>query len=170
MLCVYIGKKESMITGAQMYLVFFPQVVFASKDPVWEEGFTFFVHSVKVQQLIVQVCKTGRPACWLNMQVYYYDHTCTICNKGGIMKSCSVLMVPPEPLHVKKHIAVFLWFRSKSTRRRLSLEFSTCLWVASWTPPTWQWTSASLWSALEPTARSNWRPLSGWVQRKWHYT
>uniref|UniRef100_A0A7N5ZYA0 C2 domain-containing protein n=1 Tax=Anabas testudineus TaxID=64144 RepID=A0A7N5ZYA0_ANATE len=31
------------------------KVVFASKDPVWEEGFTFFVHSVKVQQLIVQV-------------------------------------------------------------------------------------------------------------------
>uniref|UniRef100_A0A8D3DX58 Extended synaptotagmin-3 n=1 Tax=Scophthalmus maximus TaxID=52904 RepID=A0A8D3DX58_SCOMX len=32
-----------------------PQVVFASKDPVWEEGFTFFVHNVKTQQLIVQV-------------------------------------------------------------------------------------------------------------------
>uniref|UniRef100_A0A8D2ZR14 Extended synaptotagmin-3 n=1 Tax=Scophthalmus maximus TaxID=52904 RepID=A0A8D2ZR14_SCOMX len=32
-----------------------PPVVFASKDPVWEEGFTFFVHNVKTQQLIVQV-------------------------------------------------------------------------------------------------------------------
>uniref|UniRef100_A0A8D2ZQZ5 Extended synaptotagmin-3 n=1 Tax=Scophthalmus maximus TaxID=52904 RepID=A0A8D2ZQZ5_SCOMX len=31
------------------------KVVFASKDPVWEEGFTFFVHNVKTQQLIVQV-------------------------------------------------------------------------------------------------------------------
>ncbi|XP_074550890.1 extended synaptotagmin-3 [Halichoeres trimaculatus] len=31
------------------------KVVYASKDPVWEEGFTFFVHSVKTQQLTVQV-------------------------------------------------------------------------------------------------------------------
>ncbi|XP_028992074.1 extended synaptotagmin-3 [Betta splendens] len=31
------------------------KIVFASKDPVWEEGFTFFVHNVKTQQLIVQV-------------------------------------------------------------------------------------------------------------------
>ncbi|XP_053185091.1 extended synaptotagmin-3 [Scomber japonicus] len=31
------------------------KVVYASKDPVWEEGFTFFVHSIKTQQLIVQV-------------------------------------------------------------------------------------------------------------------
>lgn len=31
------------------------KVVYASKDPVWEEGFTFFVHNVKTQQLIVQV-------------------------------------------------------------------------------------------------------------------
>uniref|UniRef100_UPI0037E7D695 extended synaptotagmin-3 n=1 Tax=Semicossyphus pulcher TaxID=241346 RepID=UPI0037E7D695 len=31
------------------------KVVYASKDPVWEEGFTFFVHSVKTQQLCVQV-------------------------------------------------------------------------------------------------------------------
>uniref|UniRef100_A0AAQ5XPL3 Extended synaptotagmin-3 n=1 Tax=Amphiprion ocellaris TaxID=80972 RepID=A0AAQ5XPL3_AMPOC len=31
------------------------KVVYASKDPVFEEGFTFFVHSVKTQQLTVQV-------------------------------------------------------------------------------------------------------------------
>uniref|UniRef100_A0A3Q3NIK6 Extended synaptotagmin-3 n=1 Tax=Labrus bergylta TaxID=56723 RepID=A0A3Q3NIK6_9LABR len=31
------------------------KVVYASKDPVWEEGFTFFVHSVKTQQLSLQV-------------------------------------------------------------------------------------------------------------------
>ncbi|KAK2839528.1 hypothetical protein Q5P01_013268 [Channa striata] len=31
------------------------KVVYASKDPVWEEGFTFFVHNVKTQQLMVQV-------------------------------------------------------------------------------------------------------------------
>ncbi|XP_060909813.1 extended synaptotagmin-3 [Labrus mixtus] len=31
------------------------KVVFASKDPVWEEGFTFFVHSVKTQQLSLQI-------------------------------------------------------------------------------------------------------------------
>ncbi|XP_019945591.2 extended synaptotagmin-3 [Paralichthys olivaceus] len=31
------------------------KVVFASKDPVWEEGFTFFVHNVKTQQLSLQV-------------------------------------------------------------------------------------------------------------------
>uniref|UniRef100_UPI003AAF52BC extended synaptotagmin-3 n=1 Tax=Centroberyx gerrardi TaxID=166262 RepID=UPI003AAF52BC len=31
------------------------KVVYASKDPVWEEGFTFFVHNVKNQQLSVQV-------------------------------------------------------------------------------------------------------------------
>ncbi|XP_054471183.1 extended synaptotagmin-3 [Anoplopoma fimbria] len=31
------------------------KVVYASKDPVWEQGFTFFVHNVKTQQLTVQV-------------------------------------------------------------------------------------------------------------------
>ncbi|XP_040913456.1 extended synaptotagmin-3 isoform X2 [Toxotes jaculatrix] len=31
------------------------KVVYASKDPVWEEGFTFFVHNVKTQHLSVQV-------------------------------------------------------------------------------------------------------------------
>ncbi|CAB1419171.1 unnamed protein product [Pleuronectes platessa] len=31
------------------------KVVFASKDPVWEEGFTFFVHNVKTQQLSLKV-------------------------------------------------------------------------------------------------------------------
>uniref|UniRef100_A0AAX7SWP8 Extended synaptotagmin-like protein 3 n=1 Tax=Astatotilapia calliptera TaxID=8154 RepID=A0AAX7SWP8_ASTCA len=31
------------------------QVVYASKDPVWEEGFTFFVRNVKAQQLSIQV-------------------------------------------------------------------------------------------------------------------
>nr|XP_046259476.1 extended synaptotagmin-3 [Scatophagus argus] len=31
------------------------RVVYSSKDPVWEQGFTFFVHNVKTQQLTVQV-------------------------------------------------------------------------------------------------------------------
>ncbi|XP_039883597.1 extended synaptotagmin-3 [Simochromis diagramma] len=31
------------------------KVVYASKDPVWEEGFTFFVRNVKAQQLSIQV-------------------------------------------------------------------------------------------------------------------
>ncbi|XP_026152315.1 extended synaptotagmin-3 [Mastacembelus armatus] len=31
------------------------QVKLASKDPVWEQGFVFFVHNVKTQQLFVQV-------------------------------------------------------------------------------------------------------------------
>ncbi|XP_061923592.1 extended synaptotagmin-3 [Entelurus aequoreus] len=31
------------------------KVAFANKDPVWEEGFTFFVHDVKTQQLFIQV-------------------------------------------------------------------------------------------------------------------
>ncbi|XP_070770340.1 extended synaptotagmin-3 [Enoplosus armatus] len=31
------------------------KVVFSSKDPVWEEGFTFFVHNIKTQQLSVQI-------------------------------------------------------------------------------------------------------------------
>uniref|UniRef100_A0A3Q3W519 C2 domain-containing protein n=1 Tax=Mola mola TaxID=94237 RepID=A0A3Q3W519_MOLML len=31
------------------------KVVYSSKDPVWEEGFTFFVHDIKRQQLNVQV-------------------------------------------------------------------------------------------------------------------
>ncbi|XP_077584100.1 extended synaptotagmin-3 [Stigmatopora nigra] len=31
------------------------KVVFSTKDPSWEEGFTFFVHNVKTQQLFVQV-------------------------------------------------------------------------------------------------------------------
>ncbi|XP_042351179.1 extended synaptotagmin-3 [Plectropomus leopardus] len=31
------------------------KVVFSNKDPKWEEGFTFFVHSVRTQQLVVQV-------------------------------------------------------------------------------------------------------------------
>uniref|UniRef100_A0A3P9CHY2 Extended synaptotagmin-like protein 3 n=1 Tax=Maylandia zebra TaxID=106582 RepID=A0A3P9CHY2_9CICH len=37
-------------------LALFPQVAYASKDPVWEKGFTFFVHNVSAQELIVQVC------------------------------------------------------------------------------------------------------------------
>ncbi|KAM7380824.1 hypothetical protein PAMP_004096 [Pampus punctatissimus] len=36
------------------------KVVYASKDPAWEEGFTFFVHSVKTQQLIVQVIENEK--------------------------------------------------------------------------------------------------------------
>ncbi|XP_068186269.1 extended synaptotagmin-3 [Antennarius striatus] len=31
------------------------KVVYSSKDPVWEEGFTFFVRDAKAQQLVVQV-------------------------------------------------------------------------------------------------------------------
>ncbi|XP_076730831.1 extended synaptotagmin-3-like [Maylandia zebra] len=31
------------------------EVAYASKDPVWEKGFTFFVHNVSAQELIVQV-------------------------------------------------------------------------------------------------------------------
>ncbi|XP_059199642.1 extended synaptotagmin-3 isoform X2 [Centropristis striata] len=31
------------------------KVVYSSKDPKWEEGFTFFVHNVKTQQLMLQV-------------------------------------------------------------------------------------------------------------------
>ncbi|XP_019118935.2 extended synaptotagmin-3 [Larimichthys crocea] len=31
------------------------KVAYASKDPVWEEGFTFFVHDIKTQQLSLQV-------------------------------------------------------------------------------------------------------------------
>lgn len=31
------------------------KVAYASKDPVWEEGFTFFVHNIKTQQLLIQV-------------------------------------------------------------------------------------------------------------------
>ncbi|XP_024919535.1 extended synaptotagmin-3 isoform X2 [Cynoglossus semilaevis] len=31
------------------------KVVYATKDPVWEEGFTFFVHDVKTQQLNLQL-------------------------------------------------------------------------------------------------------------------
>ncbi|XP_019724899.1 extended synaptotagmin-3 [Hippocampus comes] len=31
------------------------KVAFSTKDPVWEEGFTFFVHDIKTQQLIVQI-------------------------------------------------------------------------------------------------------------------
>ncbi|XP_074514237.1 extended synaptotagmin-3 [Sebastes fasciatus] len=31
------------------------KVVYASKDPVWQEGFTFFVHDVRTQQLSLQV-------------------------------------------------------------------------------------------------------------------
>uniref|UniRef100_A0A671W6J2 Extended synaptotagmin-like protein 3 n=1 Tax=Sparus aurata TaxID=8175 RepID=A0A671W6J2_SPAAU len=31
------------------------EIVFSSKDPVWEEGFTFFVHDIKTQQLSVQI-------------------------------------------------------------------------------------------------------------------
>lgn len=30
-------------------------MAYASKDPVWEEGFTFFVHNIKTQQLLIQV-------------------------------------------------------------------------------------------------------------------
>uniref|UniRef100_A0A8C3A725 Extended synaptotagmin-like protein 3 n=1 Tax=Cyclopterus lumpus TaxID=8103 RepID=A0A8C3A725_CYCLU len=37
------------------HCLLFAQVAFASKDPVWEQGFTFFVHNVQTQQLLVQV-------------------------------------------------------------------------------------------------------------------
>lgn len=47
------------------------QVVYSSKDPVWEEGFTFFVHSVKRQQLCVQVCQLSS----------YIAQTC-LCDSG----------------------------------------------------------------------------------------
>ncbi|XP_056145436.1 extended synaptotagmin-3 isoform X2 [Lampris incognitus] len=36
------------------------KVVYASKDPVWEEGFTFFVHNIENQHLIVQVKEQGK--------------------------------------------------------------------------------------------------------------
>ncbi|XP_053734097.1 extended synaptotagmin-3 [Synchiropus splendidus] len=31
------------------------KVAFSSKDPVWEEGFTFFVHDISSEQLVIQV-------------------------------------------------------------------------------------------------------------------
>lgn len=60
------GQREARLTkrtvGPNSYVEFSvdndvkkSKVVFASKDPVWEEGFTFFVHSVKNQQLRLQV-------------------------------------------------------------------------------------------------------------------
>lgn len=58
-----------------------PQVVFASKDPVWEEGFTFFVHNVKTQQLIVQVCEKKRS----------YTHRKEISQSKNIVKRLSYI-------------------------------------------------------------------------------
>ncbi|KAL6101261.1 esyt3 [Pungitius sinensis] len=47
------------------------KVAYASKDPVWEQGFTFFVHNVKTQQLTVQIKvnekKTAAPLGVLNV-------------------------------------------------------------------------------------------------------
>lgn len=37
------------------------KVVYASKDPVWEQGFNFFVRNVKTQQLIVQILTVDKP-------------------------------------------------------------------------------------------------------------
>uniref|UniRef100_A0A4W6G9Z8 Extended synaptotagmin-like protein 3 n=1 Tax=Lates calcarifer TaxID=8187 RepID=A0A4W6G9Z8_LATCA len=62
MLAVYLDNASnlpcsnvSQHSKQKQLIVFFPQVAYASKDPVWEEGFTFFVHNVKTQQLTVQV-------------------------------------------------------------------------------------------------------------------
>uniref|UniRef100_A0A8D0ACC8 Extended synaptotagmin-like protein 3 n=1 Tax=Sander lucioperca TaxID=283035 RepID=A0A8D0ACC8_SANLU len=57
MLAVYLDNGSNLPVSAVVitYCLLFSQVVYASKDPVWEEGFTFFVHNVKTQQLIVQV-------------------------------------------------------------------------------------------------------------------
>lgn len=73
----------------------FPQVVFASKDPVWEEGFTFFVHSANTQQLIVQVCI-------IMLHTTYRSTVCTMCNKGSIMKMKALIV--PLNLYMSKCI------------------------------------------------------------------
>lgn len=61
------------------------QVVYSSKDPVWEEGFTFFVHSVKRQQLCVQVCQLssyitetclGDSGTWLLLKILLIQYLC----------------------------------------------------------------------------------------------
>ncbi|CAJ1078794.1 extended synaptotagmin-3 isoform X2 [Xyrichtys novacula] len=60
------GKHEARLTkkhaGPSSFVEFTvdkdvqkSKVVYTSKDPKWEEGFVFFVHSVKTQQLCVQV-------------------------------------------------------------------------------------------------------------------
>ncbi|XP_077472659.1 extended synaptotagmin-3 [Stigmatopora argus] len=36
------------------------KVIHSTKDPAWEEGFTFFVHNVKTQQLFVQVKENSK--------------------------------------------------------------------------------------------------------------
>uniref|UniRef100_A0A8C3A5J8 Extended synaptotagmin-like protein 3 n=1 Tax=Cyclopterus lumpus TaxID=8103 RepID=A0A8C3A5J8_CYCLU len=49
-------KDDLLGTYYTRHCLLFAQVAFASKDPVWEQGFTFFVHNVQTQQLLVQVC------------------------------------------------------------------------------------------------------------------
>uniref|UniRef100_A0A8C3A9E2 Extended synaptotagmin-like protein 3 n=1 Tax=Cyclopterus lumpus TaxID=8103 RepID=A0A8C3A9E2_CYCLU len=48
-------KDDLLGTYYTRHCLLFAQVAFASKDPVWEQGFTFFVHNVQTQQLLVQV-------------------------------------------------------------------------------------------------------------------
>lgn len=66
---------------------------------------------------------------------------------------------------LKQSDLLSLWSRSKNTRRKRCSGLWTCRWTASSTSPTWPWTSGSLWSAPGRTARSSWRPLSGWGRR-----
>lgn len=63
---------------------------------------------------------------------------------------------------LKQSNLLFLCSRSKSTRRKRCLGRWACRWIASSTSPTWLWTSGSCWSDPAPTARSSWKPLSGW--------
>ncbi|RVE57847.1 hypothetical protein OJAV_G00203390 [Oryzias javanicus] len=56
------GRLTKQNSGPNSYVEFSvgkdilkSKVVYANKDPMWEEGFTFFVHNVKTQELVVQV-------------------------------------------------------------------------------------------------------------------
>uniref|UniRef100_A0A8P4G9C7 Extended synaptotagmin-3 n=1 Tax=Dicentrarchus labrax TaxID=13489 RepID=A0A8P4G9C7_DICLA len=59
MLAVYLDNASNLpVSGFKqgtLTPLHFSQVVYANKDPVWEEGFNFFVHNIKTQQLCVQV-------------------------------------------------------------------------------------------------------------------
>lgn len=78
----YKKKTRKSLAAVDMYLsavkaFLFPQVVYASKDPMWEEGFTFFVHDVKRQQLNVQVCRLLLNTSYIYIRHLHITFTCS---------------------------------------------------------------------------------------------
>uniref|UniRef100_A0A8C5H7B1 C2 domain-containing protein n=1 Tax=Gouania willdenowi TaxID=441366 RepID=A0A8C5H7B1_GOUWI len=54
-LLISASSKSNVRSVLKDVIFLFAQVVFSSKDPAWEEGFSFFVRNVRTEQLSLQV-------------------------------------------------------------------------------------------------------------------